>query len=348
MAKMKAAVLHGINDLRIEEVDMPTITSDEQVLIRIRAVGVCGSDIHYYREGRIGRFVVKEPLILGHECAGEVVEVGKAVKGLKPGDKVAIEPGVGCRRCKYCHEGRYNLCPQEKFMATPPTHGAFAEYVVWDGDFVFKLPDETSFEAGALCEPLAVALHAVNISEMRSASTVAVLGCGPIGLALIQAAIASGASSVIATDIYSLRLNKALEMGATYVFNANEVDAVSAILEATDGEGADVVFEAAGSVVTQRQAFSVVKSGGVIVLVGMTPEDKNEVPLLDLITREYQVRGILRYANSYPQAVALTATGKVNLLPMVTHRFPLEKTVEALELADTKKDEAIKVMVTMS
>ncbi|MFA4029364.1 MAG: hypothetical protein GDYSWBUE_000036 [Candidatus Fervidibacterota bacterium] len=347
MPHMKAAVLHGINDIRIEEVEMPNIKNDDDVLIRIRAVGICGSDIHYYREGRIGRFVVTKPHILGHECSGEVVEVGKAIKHLKPGDRVAIEPGVGCRKCKYCHEGRYNLCPDETFMGTPPTNGAFTEYVVWSGDFVYKLPDEIPYEAGALCEPLAVALHAINMSDMKPAATVAVLGCGPIGLALIQAALASGASDVIATDIYPLRLAKAKELGASHVFNANEVDAVEAILDVTGGAGVDVVFEAAGSVVTQRQSFSVVKSGGVIVLVGMTAEATTEVPLLDLITREYQVRGILRYANSYPQAVAFTILGRVNLLPMVTHRFPLDKAVEALELSDTRKDESIKVMITM-
>lgn len=343
---MRSAVLHGINDIRIEDVEMPSIRNDDEVLIRIRAVGVCGSDIHYYREGRIGRFVVTKPHVLGHECAGEVVEVGKAVKHLKPGDRVAIEPGVGCRKCKYCHEGRYNLCPDETFMGTPPTHGAFTEYVVWSGDFVYKLPDELPYEAGALCEPLAVALHAINISGMKPASTVAVLGCGPIGLALIQAALASGASRVIATDVYPIRLSKAKELGASDVFNARDVDVVQAILDATDG-GADVVFEAAGSTVTQRQAFRAVKSGGVIVLVGMTAEDTTEVPLLDLITREYQVRGVLRYANSYPQAVAFTASGKVNLLPIVTHRFHLERAKDALELADMHKDKAIKVMVTM-
>ncbi|MCS7253698.1 MAG: NAD(P)-dependent alcohol dehydrogenase [Armatimonadota bacterium] len=347
MPSMKAAVLHGINDIRVEEIEMPSIKSDDEVLIRIRAVGICGSDIHYYREGRIGRFVVTKPHILGHECAGEIVEVGKAVKHLKPGDKVAIEPGVGCRRCKYCHEGRYNLCPDETFMGTPPTGGAFTEYVVWSGDFVYKLPEEVPYEAGALCEPLAVALHAINMSDMKPAATVAVLGCGPIGLALIQAALASGAARVIATDIYPLRLDKAKELGASEVFNAKEVDAVQAILDATGGEGADVVFEAAGSVTAQRQSFSVVKSGGVIVLVGMTAETVTEVPLLDLITREYQVRGILRYANSYPQAVAFTILGKVNLLPIVTHRFPLDSIVEALEVSDTRKDESIKVMIKM-
>ena len=345
--RMKAAVLHAINDLRIEEVEVPKIERDDEVLIRIRAVGVCGSDIHYYREGRIGKFVVTEPLILGHESAGEVVEVGSAVKHLKPGDKVAIEPGVGCRRCEFCHQGRYNLCPDEAFMATPPTHGAFAEYVVWPADFVFKLPDDAPYEAGALCEPLAVALHAVNLAQLRPASTVAVLGCGPIGLALIQASLASGASAVCATDVYPLRLEKAREMGAALTINAKEADAVESIMDATDGKGADVVFEAAGSIVTQRQAFAAVKSRGMIVLVGMTPEDTNEVPLLDLIIREYQVRGVLRYANTYPQAVAFTATGKVNLLPMVTHHFTLEQAVEALEVADTQKDKAIKVMVTV-
>jgi len=343
--RIKAAVLHGINDLRVEEVEMPRIKRDEEVLIRIRAVGVCGSDIHYYREGRIGPFVVEEPLILGHESAGEVVEVGRAVKHLKPGDRVAIEPGVGCRRCEYCHEGRYNLCPEEVFMATPPVHGAFVEYVVWPADFVFKLPPETPFEAGALCEPLSVALQAIKQGNPKPGAKVAILGAGPIGLALLQASLAYGASEVYITDIYPLRLDKAREMGAKEAINAKESDPVEAILDLTNGRGADVVYEAAGSVVTQKQAFRIVKSGGTIVLVGMTTEEEVTVPLLDLICREYEVKGVLRYANTYPQAVALTASGKVNLIPMVTHKFPLEKAREALEFADTQKDKAIKVMI---
>lgn len=338
---MKSAVLHGVDDLRIEELPIPAIVNETDVLVRIRAVGICGSDIHYFREGRIGRYILRKPMILGHECAGEVVEVGSAVKHLKPGDKVAIEPGIGCGRCEYCHRGAYNLCPQERFL------GALAEYIVHPEEFLFKLPDELPFEAGALCEPLSVALYAIKRAQLEPATTIAVLGCGPIGLALIQAALATGAAFVYATDIYPLRLQTARKLGASMVLNANETDVVNAINEHTDGRGVDVVFEAAGSLTTQRQAFHIVKRGGVIVLVGMPSQIANEVPLLDLIMRECDVRGVFRYANVYGQAVALTSTGRVNLLPMVTHRFSLERAREALETADAQKERAIKVMIMM-
>lgn len=230
-------------------------------------------------------------------------------------------------------------------MATPPVHGAFVEYVVWPSDFVLKLPPETPFQAGALCEPLSVALQGVKQGRPRPGAKVSILGAGPIGLSLLQASLAYGASEVYITDIYPLRLEKAKEMGATEVINAKESDPVEAVLELTKGKGAEVVYEAAGSVVAQRQAFRVVKSGGTVVLVGMTAEEENTVPLLDLICREYEVKGVMRYANTYPEAVALTASGKVNLLPMVTHKFPLEQAKEALEFSDTQKDKAIKVMV---
>jgi L-iditol 2-dehydrogenase len=345
MKLIKAAVLHGISDIRIKMVEMPKIEKDSDVLIRIRTVGICGSDIHYYKEGKIGSFVVKKPIILGHECAGEIVDVGEAVENVKPGDKVAVEPGVGCGKCKFCREGRYNLCRKVIFMATPPVDGALVEYVVWPNDFVFKLPDDVSFEAGALCEPLSVALQAIKQAGPNPGATIAILGAGPIGLSILQASLSYGASNVYITDLYPLRLKIAEIMGATKVIDASKVDPVEEILDLTDGEGADVVYEATGSPITQKQCFRIVKRGGTIVLVGMTAEEENTVPLLDLVVREYELKGVMRYANVYAQAVGLTVSKRVDLTPMITHYFSLDETKKAFDLVSEKKDEAVKVMV---
>ena len=179
--KMKAAVLHAVGDLRVQTVDKPVITAPDQALVRIRAVGVCGSDVHFYERGRIGPYVVKDPVILGHESAGEVVEAGEEVEHLRPGDRVAIEPGVPDRTCRHCKTGRYNLCAAVPFMGTPPWNGAFCEYIAWPADFCFKLPEGLSFEEGAMTEPLAVAMQGAKRGGIQVGHSVAVLGCGPIG-----------------------------------------------------------------------------------------------------------------------------------------------------------------------
>lgn len=343
--QMTAAVLHKIDDVRIEQVDVPKIEGDFDVLVRIKAVGVCGSDIHFYREGRIGPFIVEKPIILGHESSGEVVEVGKAIKHVDPGDKVVIEPGYPCRMCAFCKTDKYNLCATVPFMATPPTHGAFCEYVVWPGDFVYKLPDNVSFDEAALVEPLAVGLQATKRSDIRPGMTVAVVGAGPIGLATLLSALAHGATTTIISDVYPMRVDLASSLGATHAINAKDTDQVQAALDLTEGEGCDVVLETAGTPDTVRQSMAMVKRGGVVTLVGMSAELEFSVPMMDIIMREYDVRGVFRYANCHPVAIALLASGRVNVKPLITHEFPLAQAKEALDFADTKKDVAVKVLV---
>ena len=202
---MRAAVLHGVRDLRVEDVPAPGALGPDECRVRIGAVGVCGSDVHYYEYGRIGPFVVDKPMILGHECAGTVVEVGSRVKGIAEGRRVAIEPGVPCRRCRFCHEGQYNLCRDVVFFATPPVDGAFCEYVVSPADFLFPIPDGMTLEQGALVEPLAVGMHAARRGGVKPGDTVAVIGMGTIGLLTLQAAIAHGATRAIAADVQQNR-----------------------------------------------------------------------------------------------------------------------------------------------
>lgn len=342
---MTAAVLHGVEDLRIEEVPAPKLESPDEVLVRIGRVGVCGSDIHYYRHGRIAHFVVEEPMILGHECAGEVVEVGAGVTNLEPGDRVALEPGIPCRQCSFCRTGRYNLCADVVFFATPPVHGAFCDYVTSPADFAFKLAENVSLEEGAMCEPLAVGMYATMRAGVGLGDTVAVLGAGPIGLLTMQAAKARGATTLIVTDVEEPRLEMARKLGAAHVINAREQDAVAAIKDLTGGVGADVVLEAAGTATTVQQSLQVAKSGGRVIIVGLPTEDEVSLSMPDLLSRELEVGGIFRYANVYPQAIAAIASGLIDVKSLITHRYALAQTEEALVFADTHKAECLKVSV---
>lgn len=345
MTRMKAAVLHRPNDVRLDEVPVPTPAPGE-VLVRIRAVGVCGSDVHYYKEGRIGAYVVDKPLILGHESAGEVVAVGPGVRGVAVGARVAIEPGVPCRRCRQCLRGRYNLCPRVTFMATPPVDGAFVEYVAWPAEFVYPLPDTLSYAEGALMEPLAVGMHAVRRARLVPGATVLVLGAGPIGQLALVAANAAGAGQAIVADLEDGRLAMARRLDPRAVtVNPARQPLGEAVLAATAGEGADVVIEAAGSVRTVTQTIELVRRGGTVVWVGLPGEDPSPVSALEAIRKEVDILGVFRYANVYPDAIRLAASGKIQLSPLVTHRFPLEEVRRALDTVVEAKASAVKVLV---
>jgi len=345
---MKAVYLHAPHDLRVHEEPIPRLTEPDHVLLRVAAVGICGSDCHFYERGKIGRFVVKEPLILGHELAGTVVEIGREVQGLKPGDRVAVEPGIPCRRCPRCKGGRYNICEQEViFMATPGLiHGAFREYLTWPADLLFKLPETMSLEDGAMVEPLAVGVQACRRGGIAPGHSAAVLGAGPIGLLAAQTAAAYGAHPVVVTDVIPLRVALAEKLGLAAV-DAGKEDPVEAMRRATDGKGPDVVIETAGTIPTIRQAMTAVRTGGVVVLVGLPPEDEATLPLMDMLQREYDLRSVFRYANCYPAAISLIAAGRIQLAPLRTHEFPLERTEEALQTTVGRKHEAIKVMVKL-
>lgn len=348
MPKMKAAVLHKPGDIRIEEMEQPKVEKPDDVLIRIKAVGVCGSDVHYYERGRIGTFVVKAPLVLGHECSGEVVEVGREVANVKPGDRVSVEPGYPDRRCWYCKTGKYNLCHTVPFMGSPPTHGAYREYLTWPSDFVFRLPDSVSFDEGAMVEPFAVGMQGAKRGGIKPGMSAVVIGSGPIGLAAMQAAAAYGATTIVVTDRVPSRLALARKLGATHTVNVSEADPVAAVHEFTEGEGADVVLETAGTVATARQAQDLVRRGGVVVLVGMFAEQEFPLYVMDIIFREYDVRGVFRYCNCFPPALALIGAGRADVKSLITHEFPLERTQEAIEFARDRKDVAIKVVVKPS
>ena len=343
MAKMKAAFLYKPGDIRIEEMDIP-VPKDDEALIKIKAVGVCGSDVHFYEVGRIGDFIVKSPLILGHECAGEVVEIGKDVETVKIGDRVAIEAGVPCRKCNFCRMGRYNLCADVTFLATPPFHGAFREYITHPEDYLFKLSDNMSFEEGAMMEPLAVGIYAAERGDVNIRNTVAIIGSGPIGLMILQAVRARGATDIVSTDLEPFRLDFAKKLGASLTINAKEEDVVEKILEYTNG-GADVVMDAVGFPATIQQTIKIAKLGATIVWIGMPTVDEIPIRVVEAICKDVDIRGIFRYANAYPPAIKLVSSGKIDVKSMITTSFTLDQVQEALEYPGKHPDTCIKVMV---
>jgi L-iditol 2-dehydrogenase len=344
--KVKAFVLHAPGDMRLEEVPMPQLKPDD-ALVKIKSVGICGSDVHYYRNGRIGSFIVKDPMILGHECSGEVISVGPAVKNVLPGDRVVIEPGIPCRKCWYCKNGRYNKCPDIVFMATPPYDGSMVEYMAWPADFLFKMPDSMSFQEGALVEPFAVGLFATRRSGLFPSASVTILGAGPIGLSTLVAVNAMGAGQVISIDVVPHRLKLAQQMGATHVINAKETDAVKAVKDLTHGAGAHFVFETAGSEVTIQQSVEMTRDGGTVDLVGLPPQLEIKMPIVESVIREVNFVTSFRYCNIFEEAITLMAHGKVNLKPMLTHEFTFDDTLEAFNVSEHQKDNAVKVTINI-
>jgi L-iditol 2-dehydrogenase len=243
---MSAAVMDKPLSIEVKKVNRPE-PGPEEALIKVHCIGICGSDVHYYEHGRIGRYVVEKPIILGHELAGEVVKVGEKVTNVSVGDRVAVEPGITCGRCEYCKSGRYNLCPDVVFMATPPVDGAWAEYVAVRSDFLFKLPDEMSFEEGALLEPLSVGFHAMRRGKVGPGDRVLVVGLGPIGLLAIQAAKLFGVNEIYGSDVVPFRREMALEMGATGVLNPLDGDVQRQLSHLTEERGIDVIIETSGN-----------------------------------------------------------------------------------------------------
>ena len=254
----KAIFMSGTNNMVWKDIPMPDVKGNE-VLVKLEAVGICGSDMHYYQHGRIGDFIVDGDFILGHEAAGTVVEIGKNVRNLKVGDRVALEPGKTCGKCEFCKSGLYNLCPDVEFFATPPYHGVFVNYVNHPEDMCFKLPDNVSSVEGALVEPLSVGLHATGQGGVKLGDTVVIFGTGCIGLSTLLSSKAKGASTIIVVDMMENRLTKAKELGATHTVNAREVNAVDKILELTNQKGAHVVIETAGAAATVKQTVDVLR-----------------------------------------------------------------------------------------
>ena len=345
--KMKVAVMEAIGKIKMEERDIPK-AKDNEVLVKLEYVGICGSDLHYYETGAIGDFVVKPPFVLGHEPGGTVVEVGKDVKHLKVGDRVALEPGKTCGHCEFCKTGRYNLCPDVVFFATPPVDGVFQEYVAHEADLCFKLPENVSTLEGALIEPLAVGFHAAMQGGARAGQTVVVMGSGCIGLVTMMALKAMGVSKVYVVDIMEKRLEKALELGADGVINGKEKDAVEEVMKLTDGRGCDLVIETAGTQITTVQAMRMTKKGATIVLVGYSKTGEMTLPISMALDKELTFKTVFRYRHIYPMAIEAVAAGKVNLKGIVTDIFSLDEAQKAMDYSVNNKADVVKAVIRIA
>lgn len=344
---MKVAVMLGIGKMGFEERPIP-VPKEDEVLVRLDYVGICGSDLHYYENGRIGDYVVKPPFVLGHEPGGVVVKAGREVKHLKVGDRVALEPGKTCGKCEYCRQGKYNLCPDVVFFATPPVDGVFQEYVAHEAALCFRLPDNMDTMEGALIEPLAVGFHAARRGGAQAGQTAVVMGSGCIGLVSMMALRAMGVSAVYVVDIMEKRLEKALELGAAGVVNGRETDAVQEILRLTHGRGADLVIETAGTDITSRQAVGMCRKAATIVFVGYSKSGDITLPMSAALDKELTFQTIFRYRHIYPLAIEAVSSGKVNLKGIVTNVFDFDEIQRAMDESVSNKADIVKAVVKIS
>ena len=340
----KVAIMTDIQKMDFEERPIPQ-PKDDEVLVKLDYVGICGSDLHYYETGAIGDYVVKPPFVLGHEPGGVVVEVGNDVKHLQVGDRVALEPGTTCGPCEFCKEGKYNLCPDVVFFATPPVDGVFQEYVAHEANLCFKLPDNVSTLEGALIEPLAVGFHAAIQGDAHLGQKAVVMGAGCIGLVSMMALKARGVSEVYVVDVMDKRLEKAMELGATGVINGAKEDVVAKVKELTGGRGTDVVIETAGAEVTSRQAILMARKGSTIVFVGYSRTGEVTLPMSIALDKELTFKTVFRYRHIYPMAIQAVADGKINLKGIVTDEFPLDEADKAMEFSMNNKADIVKAVI---
>ena len=335
--KNRCLYLDAEHRLTIREMPVPEPVKN-QVLIKISANGICGSDLHFYKDGRLGNFVVDRPYIPGHEASGVIVGFGSEAGKFKEGDRVVIEPGVPCGRCSLCKSGRYNLCPDVVFLSAPPIDGTFCDYVAVNEDFVFPIPDKLSQTHAALAEPVAVAVQAVNRAAVRPGESGIIVGSGPIGLLTLQAFKAAGGSRAVCTDMVSQRLDMALKLGADEVFMADQIP------DRLLGSG-DVVFETAGNDRATEQLFDLARPGGRCIQMGWPQSDRVPLDVAQMMEKELDYRGINRYANAFPAALEWLADGRIDADAVITHSFSFDDAVEAFDWAIGHPAETLKVVV---
>ncbi|MCJ8517697.1 D-xylulose reductase [Pseudorhizobium tarimense] len=344
---MQALVLEEKGRLALREIDLPLEVGPGDVKIAIHTVGVCGSDVHYYTHGRIGPFVLREPMVLGHEAAGAVVEVGADVRHLKVGDRVCMEPGVPNMSSRATKLGLYNVDPDVRFWATPPIHGVLAPYAVHPAAFTYKLPDNVSFAEGAMVEPFAIGMQAATRARIQPGDVAAVIGCGPIGIMVALAALAGGSARVFISDLSAEKLAIAGRYPGIIPVNITEQPLAEVIAEETGGWGVDVVFEASGSPRAFEGLFDLVRPGGAAVLVGL-PVEKVAFDVAGAISKEVRIETVFRYANIFDRALELIASGKVDLKPLITGTFDFAQSIEAFERAAKGSPSDVKLQIRLS
>ena len=344
--KNEGYYLTEVGRLERREIPMP-VCGDDDVVIRIEYMGICGSDLFFFGDHNheIADGLYQLPIQLGHECAGEVIEAGRNVSTLKPGDKVAVEPGVPCGKCAFCQSGRYNLCPDVKFMAAPPfVNAAMNRYIAHPAKMAFKLPDNVDTRAGALIEPLAIGIHSTGRAGIGLGNTVAIIGSGCIGLTILMAAKARGASTVIMIDVFDNRLEKAKQLGADYVINSRSEDPAARIAEILGGDMPEIVCEAAGRPETVVLATELVRRGGTLLQVGSV-NAPTSLQLYKLTEKEVNIVFSFRYANMYPTAIRAVASGKIDINRLATDEFTFEDAQNAFEQSEHNKQSIVKAVI---
>ena len=329
---MRALVLEKAHELTMRDIDLPLDVGSNDVKIKIDTVGICGSDVHYYTHGRIGSFVVNQPMVLGHEAAGTIVEVGSGVTGLKVGDRVCMEPGVPNLASRASKLGIYNVDASVRFWATPPDHGVLTPFVIHPAAFTYKLPDNVSFAEGAMVEPFAIGMQAAARARIVPGDVAAVIGAGPIGIMVALAALAGGCSKVFISDLSKDKLAIAGRYSGIEPVDISVEPLAASVARQTDNWGADVVFEASGNPKAFIDIFRIVRPGGAVVLVGLPVEPVAfDVPAA--IAREARIETVFRYANIFDRALNLIASGKVDLKPLITGTFAFNDSIQAFERA---------------
>lgn len=341
----QTAYLVDNKKFQIKESEMPQC-GDNDVIVKLSHMGICGSDVMFYQDPTVGGVLdVKLPIVLGHECAGTVIQTGKYVKELRVGDQVALEPGVTCGKCEYCLSGKYNLCPEVDFMAAPPFHrAALHKYVSHPAAFTFKLPDNMDTMEGAMIEPLAVGVHAANRAQVQPGESVCILGAGCIGLMTLMACKSRGATDITVIDLFENRLQKAMELGASRVINGKKTDTIKEIMFVTKGKGMHTVFETAGSVSAAEQIPYIVKAGGKAVMVGNV-HGKPQLDLFEMNNKEADILSVFRYRNIFPRAIEGVASGAIPVKKVATNFYPFDQVQDAFECALHEKQSALKVII---
>lgn len=343
---MRALVLERAHELTMREIDLPLAVGPSDVKIRIDTVGVCGSDVHYYTHGRIGSFAVDAPMVLGHEAAGTVVEVGASVATLKVGDRVCMEPGIPDLSSRASKLGLYNVDPSVVFWATPPVHGVLTPFVVHPAAFTYKLPDTVSFAEAAMVEPFAVGLQAAVKAKLQPGDTAVVTGAGPIGIMAALAALAGGCARVIVSDLVDEKLAIAARYPGITTVNIRSAKLADAVAAATDGWGVDVVFEASGAPKAYQGVQELLRPGGCLVVIGM-PVEPVALDISSIASKEIRIETVFRYANVFDRALGMIASGKVDLKPLVSETFPFEQSIAAFERAAEGRAGDVKLQIKL-
>jgi D-xylulose reductase len=343
---MEALVLEEAHRITLRDIALPQSVGPRDVKIRIHTVGICGSDVHYFQHGSIGPFVVNEPMVLGHEASGTVVEVGAEVTNLKPGDRVCMEPGVPDADSRATREGMYNLDPAVRFWATPPIHGCLTPFVVHPAAFTFKLPENVSFAEGAIVEPLSIGLQAAKKAAIKPGDVAVVIGAGTIGMMTTLAALAGGCSRVIVCDLVPEKLALIGKTPGVTTVDVRSRKAVEAVAELTEGWGANIVFEASGSTKAFENIIDLLCPGGCLVLVGMPPK-KVEMDIVAIQCKEVRIESVFRYANIFPRAIQLIASGRIDVKPFISRSFAFKDGVNAFDEASRGLASDVKVQIVL-